>query len=998
MPKSGFDPQRHQRKHRRHNPLGGAAPKSSAAGTGASAAAAGKAPASTLEAIQQAIPAKEKPTDQIIPLLANLPLPDTPASQQSSINVSDKIWSLASVSLLLSASAQSGHTPSETKQNRRLLLSHNIIARIVYALHSDTNVEVRREASGALRNLCVDAGFDVRAEVANKGGVDAILGAMRWSANALGFYVDGSSAAPGSSSLTVEAPSADEDLERKRALLSKPLDQMNKKERRHTAKIAASLGKSLEDIAGKGLSAEDEQALIGRASNSGQANGNSTSLPQSASSSSRSEPFVHLDSEIRKGLLEMSENLATITWCLCETGGKSFGKLVSWKWVDEELFGDQGELPGQGLATWLCGAVALGCRAASVLSTANAEGTRPSNADDALASLRNEELSVLLDLAIASANALCGLTDGGEADFVNGFLGRRIPKAPKKGAKSAKVDEVLPQSLSEQPEQATKRLAEMDRAIALLEACVVTDQSGLDKIKRYVLSQTTMLGVLASGTIRNLAASAARTTAESRKRKKAAFSPANIFVPSRTDANTAVDLKRYEETHILPALTHLLGSIDVTALAHDLEAKGAAQNDQSADVEGSEAAKLQVRAEEKAQTLMLATEVLAEMASGFDTLAADNEDEEWMEDLDASGDDDEMETEDDIGALARGDGENDDDAMDEAVQDSFADAVKRGGSLKFDAFAPVLSRLIVPSTENAAALVQALVPLARPFESSFPSLADGVSGSEEAPTLLRGIHSRALSVLNNVFLRLAAFAPPPPSQPLSSPRDQRRVAAFRSWLSEGGAPQLETAFQSLYEIARGCASVPAVATASSAPAVEEQAPGKGSTEAQDGLTMVETCVGSMWSIARCLDGRVPLDATPTYPSDDGSASAEVVTALTAAYHSARSDGMRVKTLALLATVARCPNIRVDLNENLASFLVQALENVNDKPTPSSTTAEAMVAAVNGIIDTFADENAHYDAPVFRKLGLLKRIRATVFRCRSLVSFVHEMILRQGDSY
>ncbi len=346
--------------------------------------------------------------NDIVPLLANLPAPDAPAAA-SEINLADKVWALASVSLLLSVSPT--QTAAEVKAHRKLLLSHNLIGRLILALQSHTEVDVRREASGALRNLCVDSGIDVRNEVVNKAGVPAILAAMRWASNALGFDASSSastcSTANPSISFVDDAPTAEQDLESKRALLAKPLDKMNKKERRHATKLATTLGKTLEQVAGQGLSVEDERKLTASAGN------DANEAMDTGAASRKGEPFLSLDSNTRKGLIEMAENLVTVVWCLCESGDKAFAKLVAWKWLDQDIVGagaSQEELSGEGLASWLSSAIALGSRAAAVLSTAGPDGSRASSSlsqdgAETLSVLANEELSLLLDLALASGNA-----------------------------------------------------------------------------------------------------------------------------------------------------------------------------------------------------------------------------------------------------------------------------------------------------------------------------------------------------------------------------------------------------------------------------------------------------------------------------------------------------------------------------------------------------------------------------------------------------------------
>lgn len=1053
MPKSGFDPQRHQRKLHRHNPLAKSSASSSAAASPASVAS------STLDALQQAAkgggadsasPKSAKAakaannaaaTNDIIPLLANLPAPDAPSASSAAapINLADKVWALASVSLLLSVSPT--QSAAEVKLHRKLLLSHNLVGRLILALHSHTEVDVRREASGALRNLCVDAGIDVRNELVNKGGIPAILAALRWASNALGFDAAPAASANPSISFVDDAPTQEQDIEAKRALLAKPLDKMNKKEKRHATKLATALGKTLEQLAGQGLSADDEARLTASHQPS---NGSSDQVMDTASSVApaavrAAEPFLSLDSNTRKGLVEMADNLVTLVWSLCESGDKAFAKLVSWKWLDHDIVGAAAandELSGEGLASWLASAIALGSRAAAVLSTAGADGSRASSssahdAADALGVLSNEELSLLLDLALASGNALCALTDGGEADFVNGLLARKTPahtpKAAKKKGASVPVD-VAPvvQSIDEQPEAATRRLAAIQTAVSLLEACVQTDQSGIDKLKRYILSQSTMLGVLCAGVLRNVAAAvdshgSTRSSGKARRNTAAAFSSDNVFLPASSGAGVAsksgkgkldalqgVSLKRFEEATVLPTLTRLLAGVDMTRLAHDLDGRGDV-SDVSLDgsKDGDEAAvraKMQRKAEEQAQTLMLALEVVAEMAGSLDARAggADGDEGEWLEDLDAedAGDDDmdmgddDDDVPEDMEAMLNEAGD-DDMRVDAEHKDTFADAVKRSGSMPFEAYAPVLSAIF----GDASSLTDALLALARPFEASFPSLSGAKSADADANAdattsgPLRGLHLRSLSVLNNLMLRLASFSPPPPSQPATEPKAQRRIAALRAWTQQPTpARTLGSVWRSLFDIAKGCASVPAVAGAGVGAIVGDGVVGSigsadgrevGEGEGGDGMAMVETCIGTMWSVARIVEGNVELSSEPAVRvSEAGAVSSEVVSALVAGYGSARSDAMRVKCVLLLSTIARAPAVHPNLNAHIGDWLVSLLEAIPERGS-AGTTPESMVAAINGLIDVYADETATYDVHCFRQQGLLGRMRLTLFRCKAL---------------
>lgn len=1048
MPKSGFDPQRHQRKLHRHNPLSksGSASASASNSTHASPSSVSSA---TLDVLQQATKianassaVPSAPAKDIVPLLSNLPAPDsdtgtTAASASKPISLADKVWSLASVSLLLTVSPT--QSAAQVKHNRKLLLSHNIVGRLLLALQSHTEVDVRREASGALRNLCVDSGIEVRNQIVNKGGISTILSAMRWASNAFGFDASSSqsSSCNPSASFVDDTPTLQQDLEAKCALLAIPLDQLNKKQKRHATKLAAALGKTLEQVAGQGLSAQDQQKLLLSASSD--SSSNDAIHTGTASTAHRSaEPFIGLDSNTRKGLLEMAENLVTLVWCLCESGDKAFIKLVTWKWIDQDVVDCAvDEISGQGLAAWLSSSVALGCRAAAVLSTAGADGARASSsAAETLGVLTNEELSLLLDLALASGNALCALTDGGEPDFIDGMLARRSSEqsCKKKGAKPALAALAVPKSIDQQPASATRCLASIQSALSLLEACVQTDASDLHKLRRYVHSQSTMLGVLCAGVLRNLAAAvdskaAAALRSKSRKHGSVAASTmtsSSIFVPigdaaSGNGANgapaTAVSLKTYEESLLLPTLTSLLCGVDMTKLAHDLDGRGdtseaVALESTAKDTDESVLrAKMQAKAEEKAQTLILALEVLAEMAGSLDAHATGGGEEdadEWMEnadadaeaDADAAEEDDEDEEEMDMfdhgERIESDDGADDDDMGVGCAQDTFADAVKRNGSLPFQAYAPVLSRMFGTSDGS---LGSALLTLSRPFEASFPSL---TSSTSDKPTsgVLRALHLRSLSVLNNLLLRLATFSPPPPSQPVTDAKVQRRIGAFRTWIHAG--PQndvLKRVWLSLFEIAKGCASVPAVASAGAGlgthvnnvdVGVSGVTGGLHADEGCDGLTMVETCIGGMWSIARLLEGNLPLSTTSSIDVSHAAAvQSEIVVALQSGYASASSDAMRVKCILTLSTLARSAQIDASVNAHIGAFLVSILESIADAASNSTsgTTPESMVAAINGIIDTYADESSHYDSLAFRHQNLLSRIRLTVFNCKALAKHI-----------
>ncbi|KAF8713751.1 ARM repeat-containing protein, partial [Rhizoctonia solani] len=76
----------------------------------------------------------------------------------NSEDVAERTWACAAVSNLI----------QNDPATRRLLQGKNVVGTLITRL-SDPSEEVAAEATGALRNLCIDGGFDICAEMFNKG-------------------------------------------------------------------------------------------------------------------------------------------------------------------------------------------------------------------------------------------------------------------------------------------------------------------------------------------------------------------------------------------------------------------------------------------------------------------------------------------------------------------------------------------------------------------------------------------------------------------------------------------------------------------------------------------------------------------------------------------------------------------------------------------------------------------------------------------------------------
>ena len=138
-----------------------------------------------------------------------------------------------------------------------------------------------------------------------------------------------------------------------------------------------------------------------------------------------------------------------------------------------------------------------------------------------------------------------------------------------------------------------------------------------------------------------------------------------------------------------------------------------------------------------------------------------------------------------------------------------------------------------------------------------------------------------------------------------------------------------------------------------------------------------------WSTARLLEGQLPLvqDDAPAPP----------VTALTAAYLSAHDASVRVKVLGTLACLARSqfycrepgsstpPPAYAQVYLHLASFWADVAGHISD--------AETLAAFVHAIVDTYADEQAPWDA-AYRDSHLHERLCTLVPQYMGVAKRVH----------
>ncbi|WFD25238.1 hypothetical protein MNAN1_000205 [Malassezia nana] len=338
--------------------------------------------------------------EQVVPALAKLGTsPEAPP-----VDTGDKVWALASVSTLLAED----HEP-----HRRLLLSHQVVPRVLYALETDTNLEVRREASGALRNLCLSSrSNDTLGELANKRAIEIVLQVLRWAA--LGLQ---------SHERRLERTRAPLLAERER-LRTKPVEQMNRKERRLAAKLAQGRVPDAAADAMADFEGDDEQGVL-------DVHGWGADAVAS---------LATMGSAAAQCLVEMCESLVTVLTCFCEASDKLLARVLQWSWHEPPGTA----LAGEALCAWLCQAVHLGVQACRV--------------EDAPQKIDASCVMPLISLGIASAQALNVLTDEqGMAQAVAG-LGPGPGRAPPP----------TPAQLRDASRRGSARLAMLADAAALL--------------------------------------------------------------------------------------------------------------------------------------------------------------------------------------------------------------------------------------------------------------------------------------------------------------------------------------------------------------------------------------------------------------------------------------------------------------------------------------------------------------------------------------------------
>ncbi|KAI8323312.1 ARM repeat-containing protein [Martensiomyces pterosporus] len=158
-------------------------------------------------------------------------------------------------------------------------------------------------------------------------------------------------------------------------------------------------------------------------------------------------------------------------------------------------------------------------------------------------------------------------------------------------------------------------------------------------------------------------------------------------------------------------------------------------------------------------------------------------------------------------------------------------------------------------------------------------------------------------------------------------------------------------------------------------------------------TILETTVGCMWTLARGVDGAVPVTA-------------EQIEGLVHVCETAPAPGLRVKAVGVLGNIARRQPGFVNENRRIGAYL---LENIIAKPLlaapdsseyPTASSSEPIIEALDLFYDIYSDMGYDYDAPVFVHGEFLNKLRQLYIPTRKLVKSIdrrkHRGLRDRGD--
>ncbi|UZJ52892.1 hypothetical protein CBS101457_002212 [Exobasidium rhododendri] len=919
MPKSRFNAVRERARATRHNPVG-------------------RKGASITDTSEQEVTTSTNLTpssDDVLPILKSLPLDDSAASK--AIEPTEILWALTSLTSFLS-----------NKSSRTLLLApqHSLISRILLQLDSRNHVQIRDAASGCLRNLCIEAGGKIRKTLEAKGCVDLCISEIELTAKELGF---------------IEGPARAHEAGqssgfRKTALTTtKPVEEMNRKEKRLAAKANTTATKKI------GGTMEDVESNVAEKTNG------------DAGDSKASDEHTLL-------CCSHLTNLIATIWCMAEVSTYTTTLCLRSAFMLSRVFSASIESAVKSIESLLS---IKGVIAIDVDSSANKKvdiGKKDRLAKD----------KAMIQMASTTLNALLTLTDS-DQEFSAAFVGVSKPELHtmlKGKSKKSFVIEDENDTASEIKDQGLTNLASLSRALFSFESLPIVGED--EEEKRSLHRQVTSLALLSMATIRNIQSSIPGQVREI------------LQVPVQKKGSEDVVLMPIDEFELEISLSCL---IRILTAANDQGIGSLLQGLQS-QMKGEEGqdelSKKEKQAEEDLNNINLALEILAELAGdrkGWNVQISKRKevdesitvDDQGDESMAENGEEDEDGGQDDAGSQISLDSQDEEMFLDETEQEMQESHFADTRIAKF----------------FNADVIKVLLALSVTNQENFPQLRSEGETAASTTASLRSISIRALSVLNNMYLVLASFAQPPPSQPA---KQEETIKSFHIWLRLGNIKeQMALMWRWQFENASRIAALPCLVNA------DDQ-----KSEAQDGRKVVEIALCIMWSLSRCYEGvdtgsnEVLLMDAGTFVIDDycrvAQSSLGVLDSLIAAYKSSKVatttgkmlppaseaaeagtsfqiapsvDGIRIHSIGTLSTVVRQPFVSTESKASIITLLADTLDllpnsaglasRMNTLQIADSSSMDTMIVAVNGVIDTFADETSPWDI-LYGQLRLQSRLK------------------------
>ncbi|CAO1620859.1 unnamed protein product [Parajaminaea phylloscopi] len=923
MPK--FNPRQQQKKLRRHNPV--ARTESSSR----SAASADDARVS-------------KASSDAVPILACLPLQRPSPDSQTSLQEDEQVHRalLGINSLLLS------------KSSRAALLNprHKLLVRLTNLL-DHPRLEVRKEAAGCLRNLCVEGQWSIREQLWQLGGGVAALAQVKYAAEELGLLPKEGQA---------DGAASDANSRGATTVQKKPED-MNRKERRHAAKAAKAAG---------GKEADGLDTAVAPV--------NATHASALAEIEAHELLLLHLS---------LLENHLTILWCLLEgvdspvwvtTLNRSIiGSLLT-RCIASGAQAVAAPLAGGKIAQREEGQV----RAAKVEMSLTAGNLLAAWLEDnaaAAASVAGLPLDLVEQVAAFEQAGNSSLPGTKSRARLEAILERLGHIDPKKGREARDKIEALVRSVETLlPPVATSTTTEKATATATLQ------------------SEKLTLGLLSLASTSNLAASlpfALRSW---------------VSVPDST-----MTLSQWHTAEAAPRLITLTSTKaaeptfweavreaqtkQVTKERRDLAEASGMDVDVEGDDDADEEALRPSLALRALDDLQLAVELLGEICTAVDdedvTLApqvdsgtstsAEMEHEEAMSDVGSGdGDEDSLDTDQEAEMLALADADRADEVDGPDVDTDAHGDLSMSGAI--DQGKPQRSRKDAGDSAWSSSLYAQLITKHN-MPGHLLSVAKSAAASVGSDAPLAA-HSEDFvlatqSTLASLLSGLAAHAKPPPSHPLESgSREARKVDQFQRWVQSASDE-----WSALWSALKVWASV-------------------GDEQTSDALKV------PVWTSLHALlvmhegAGPLPFDVTPEELKSLFGSTLDVALArsanltatsapqdVEAAGYASTTASLVVSSLAYLARSAPASPTAASLEERnrFASDLWLTL--LSSAPTVS---AAVVTSTLNSLVDTYADETAPWDQTVFQAGNILARLGqgAVVAKVRARARTVDKR--RQAD--